>query len=213
MESRGRGPLPEDAQEIANALRTHVLATSAAGRDGDIFEDDDLLATGVIDSMGVMELISFVEEKFDVLVDDEEIVPDNFRSIAAVTRLVAAKKGIDFADRAEDRFRAFLDTSLPEGSTILVVSDGHEPLLRLDRATGWHFPRDEAGRYMGNPSDSAEAITQVEHQRALGATHIAFPRPALWWLQYYDAFADHLTAYGEIARGSAGVIYSLQPAR
>ena len=59
--------------------------------------DHDLLADGVIDSLGLLKLIAWVEDRFALAVDDTALDPDNFRSIAAidafVTRASAAAVG------------------------------------------------------------------------------------------------------------------------
>jgi acyl carrier protein len=60
---------------------------------GRLDPDDDLLGEGIIDSMGVMQLVTFIEETFGVAVDDDEITPDNFRSLRALTALVSKKTG------------------------------------------------------------------------------------------------------------------------
>jgi acyl carrier protein len=44
-------------------------------------DDVSFLEEGIIDSIGVMELVSFVEEKFNVPVRDQDVTPDNFDSI------------------------------------------------------------------------------------------------------------------------------------
>ncbi|MGH3973597.1 MAG: acyl carrier protein [Pseudonocardiaceae bacterium] len=44
--------------------------------------DYDLLAGGVIDSLGLLKVIAWLEDRFDVMVDDIEIAPDNFRTVA-----------------------------------------------------------------------------------------------------------------------------------
>ena len=43
--------------------------------------DDSFLEKGIIDSTGVMELVSYIEEEFKVSVDDDELVPENLDSI------------------------------------------------------------------------------------------------------------------------------------
>jgi acyl carrier protein len=53
---------------------------------------DDLLSSGILDSMGVMETVAFVEEDLRVTVDDEDIVPENFRTLRALTELVLSKR-------------------------------------------------------------------------------------------------------------------------
>jgi acyl carrier protein len=49
----------------------------------------------------VMEIISFLEETFGVVVDDEEIVPENFRSLRAMSDYLAAKQGAIVAQARE----------------------------------------------------------------------------------------------------------------
>ena len=44
-------------------------------------DDDSFLQEGIVDSVGVLELVLFVEETFGVAVDDQDITPDNFDSV------------------------------------------------------------------------------------------------------------------------------------
>jgi acyl carrier protein len=50
--------------------------------------DYDLLAGGAIDSLGLLKVIAWLEDRFDVVVDDIEIEPDNFRTVAAMNAFV-----------------------------------------------------------------------------------------------------------------------------
>lgn len=50
--------------------------------------DHDLLAGGVIDSLGLLKLIAWIESEFDVTVDDAALDPDNFRTVAAIDAFV-----------------------------------------------------------------------------------------------------------------------------
>lgn len=54
--------------------------------------DQSLMSTGVLDSTGILELINFVEETFGIKVSDEEMLPENFDSVDAVTAFVARKQ-------------------------------------------------------------------------------------------------------------------------
>jgi acyl carrier protein len=47
-------------------------------------EDDDLLKTGILNSLVILQLVSFIEETFDVQIPDEDIIADNFRNIIAI---------------------------------------------------------------------------------------------------------------------------------
>lgn len=200
--------------QIQATLREHVRSSYATGGSGLALEpQDDLLKSGVLDSMGVMELISFVEEQFGVTVEPEEIVPDNFRSLESMTRYVAAKKGIEVADPFVAAIRSLVVEAVPEDAIVLVASQGDDALLALDGRTGWHFPRDEEGAFGSNPADGYAAIQQLGALRSLGATHIAFPHTEFWWLDEYEGLRDYLeSGPGEVGRGEAGVVYALPTA-
>jgi acyl carrier protein len=55
--------------------------------------EDSLIEVGVIDSTGVLELIGFIEERYEVEIADEEVLPENLDSIANITRFVGTKVG------------------------------------------------------------------------------------------------------------------------
>jgi acyl carrier protein len=56
----------------------------------DEFKDDDsFLANGLIDSLGMMQLVSFVESEFKLSVKDTDLVPENFDSVANIAAFVA----------------------------------------------------------------------------------------------------------------------------
>lgn len=56
-------------------------------------DDSPLVSSHVIDSLDLLQVVSFLEGAFEVVVADEEIVPDNFETIGAITRLVESKHG------------------------------------------------------------------------------------------------------------------------
>lgn len=55
-------------------------------------DDEALLATGIVDSLGVLDLVSFLEKQFQIRVADEELTPENFETIAALTSLICSKR-------------------------------------------------------------------------------------------------------------------------
>jgi acyl carrier protein len=63
-----------------------------SGSWNDVDEDYPLLAKQVIDSLGMLKLVSLIEEEFDVEIDDDDIVPDNWKTISDIARLVEAKR-------------------------------------------------------------------------------------------------------------------------
>jgi acyl carrier protein len=57
-------------------------------------EDESLLEAGLIDSMGILELVAFLESRFGLQVGDSEIVPTNMDSIRAITAYVLGKLAV-----------------------------------------------------------------------------------------------------------------------
>ncbi len=54
--------------------------------------DQSFLNSGIIDSTGVLELVAFLEDNFQIKVNDEEIVPENLDSIDRLIQFVTRKK-------------------------------------------------------------------------------------------------------------------------
>jgi len=50
--------------------------------------DEDLLEQSIIDSLGLMKLIDFMEKTFGIKILDEQIVPENFQSLNSMVKLV-----------------------------------------------------------------------------------------------------------------------------
>jgi acyl carrier protein len=54
--------------------------------------DDSLLELGIIDSVKMLDLISFIEKEFDIKVDDDDLFPENFDTINAIVNYIQSKK-------------------------------------------------------------------------------------------------------------------------
>jgi GT2 family glycosyltransferase len=94
------------------------------------------------------------------------------------------------------RIRDAVEATLPEHSTVLVVSRGDQELLKLAGRRAGHFPQEPNGTYAGHyPADSASAIRHLEELRARGASYLLLPRTALWWLDHYPGLARHLDSH------------------
>jgi acyl carrier protein len=62
-------------------------------RPGFVLGDDDrLLERGIIDSMGVLELIAFLETEFGIVVVDEDVTDENLGTLASIHRYVASRR-------------------------------------------------------------------------------------------------------------------------
>lgn len=74
--------------EIKNAIRTFFERTS----DVTPSDDENLFESGLLDSYGVVEFLTFIQEQFEVELDLEEITEANFSTIISVTRMIEASK-------------------------------------------------------------------------------------------------------------------------
>jgi acyl carrier protein len=53
--------------------------------------EEDLIATGIIDSFGILKLTAFIEKTFCIKITDEDIAPHNFRTITSLKQMIEAK--------------------------------------------------------------------------------------------------------------------------
>jgi GT2 family glycosyltransferase len=110
------------------------------------------------------------------------------------------------------RLRELVPTAVQAEATVLVASKGDDDLLKAVCRNAWHFPRTPDGEYAGhNPSDSAEAIGHLEELRTRGAGYLLLPATALWWLEHYAEFKDHLARHYRVAldRKDVGRLFAL----
>ena len=77
---------------IEDQLKDYIAKNLLFSDNGFNYEDDaSFLEEGIVDSIGVMELIAFVEETFGVKVEDHEVTPDNFDSVNKVAAFLRSK--------------------------------------------------------------------------------------------------------------------------
>lgn len=72
-------------------LRRFVVDNFLFGQKNGFMDDDSFLENGIIDSTGVLELVAFLEEKYQIGIEDEDLVPENLDSIINIVRFVKTK--------------------------------------------------------------------------------------------------------------------------
>jgi acyl carrier protein len=77
--------------ETRDKIRAFIMENFLFGNDQGLNDDTSFLDEGIIDSTGILELVSFLEEEFDISVEDEEILPENLDSITSVTAYLEKK--------------------------------------------------------------------------------------------------------------------------
>lgn len=81
-----------DEQQVVERTRGYVQRTFLYARPDLVLRNEDrLLERGIIDSMGVLELLGFLEQEFGVTLVDEDITEDNLGSIQAIARCVSSR--------------------------------------------------------------------------------------------------------------------------
>lgn len=79
-------------ETVESQVRAYVVDHFLFGQGGDkLTSEDSFLEKGLIDSTGVLEVVMFLEERFGIKVQDEELIPDNLDSLARIAGFVERK--------------------------------------------------------------------------------------------------------------------------
>jgi acyl carrier protein len=72
-------------------VREFIVEVLAKGRGAtaSIADTDNLIESGVVDSLGITRLVHYLETTFSIKIPDEHIVPENFESVAAIQQYLA----------------------------------------------------------------------------------------------------------------------------
>ena len=75
--------------DISAEIRGWIQDNVTGGRE--VSDDEALIDNGVLTSLQTVELVAFLEERFGIIVEDEEFDEENFGSVEAIAGLVAGK--------------------------------------------------------------------------------------------------------------------------
>jgi len=82
-----------DSSEIQKQVREYVIENFVLGDEEDTFSDNQsFLDTGLIDSTGILEVIGYLEDEYEITIEDDEMVPENLDSVDRIARFVHAKQ-------------------------------------------------------------------------------------------------------------------------
>jgi acyl carrier protein len=79
--------------ETPQRIRKFIIENFYISNPADIADDTLLVSSGVIDSTGMLEVISFLEAEFGIRVTDQETTPENLESVSRIASFVARKQG------------------------------------------------------------------------------------------------------------------------
>jgi acyl carrier protein len=77
---------------VQSDIREYIVDTFLFGEDDALTDESSFLAEGIIDSTGIMQLVSFLQDHYRITIEDEELVPDNLDSIQKITRFIEDKR-------------------------------------------------------------------------------------------------------------------------
>ena len=77
--------------QIEDRIREFIIHNLFFTEDKSLRDEDSFVGTGVIDSMGVMELVTFVQSEFAITIDPQEIVVENFDSVQKLANVIRGK--------------------------------------------------------------------------------------------------------------------------
>ena len=74
-----------------NTVKEFIVENFLFGDEDQIELETDFFEKGIIDSTGVIELVSFIEETFEISIDDEELIPENLSSLKNIGEFLQQK--------------------------------------------------------------------------------------------------------------------------
>jgi acyl carrier protein len=80
---------------IEQKIHAFLLDKFPLARRARVSKDTSLLESGILDSLGILDVVAFLESEFMIRIADEELVPENFRSLGALSAFVRQKSGAE----------------------------------------------------------------------------------------------------------------------
>ena len=77
--------------DTRDTVRAFIQENFLFGNDDALKDDTSFLNEGIVDSTGILELVSFLEEEFSITVEDEDLLPENLDSINNVVAYLERK--------------------------------------------------------------------------------------------------------------------------
>jgi acyl carrier protein len=80
-----------NARDVQDRIRAY-LADNTRNYGADTDPEASLLEGGLLDSMEIMMLVGFIEDEYDVFLEEEDFVEDNFRSLGSLAELILSRR-------------------------------------------------------------------------------------------------------------------------
>ena len=76
---------------VVAKVREYIVENYLFGDDENLKDDSEFMEEGIIDSTGILELVTFLEDEFSITVEDDELIPENLNSFKNIGSYLANK--------------------------------------------------------------------------------------------------------------------------
>jgi len=88
--------------QVKREIKNYIVESFLYGQDDNTIDDDvSFLENGIIDSTGVLELVSFVQDTYGITVTDDELIPDNFDTLNKLELFIMKKLSSERQERID----------------------------------------------------------------------------------------------------------------
>jgi len=77
--------------DVLNTVQNFIVENFLFDEKGNLNEDTALLESGIIDSTGILELVNFIEETYDIKIENDELLPENMNSLNKIEQFIQRK--------------------------------------------------------------------------------------------------------------------------
>ena len=78
--------------DVQYEIRNYIVDRILLDDDDRLDENLSFQESGILDSMGFLELITFIEERFGIEIPDRELIPENFDTLRKISSFIQSKK-------------------------------------------------------------------------------------------------------------------------
>ena len=75
-------------EEIKNSITDYLKANSFMDKDTQLCDNDSLTQKGIVDSIGLLELMDYISEKYSIEIPEEMLTPENFDSLQGISDMI-----------------------------------------------------------------------------------------------------------------------------
>lgn len=79
---------------LQEEIRSFIVDNFLFGDAGNLNNDSSFIREGIVDSTGILQLVEFIQEQYRVVVEDEDLIPENLDSVSKVATFVENKMKI-----------------------------------------------------------------------------------------------------------------------